>query len=630
MEINEFRQLLLDSLKDEEVRTQIMKTLSEGDVSEKIKEFEDKIAKLEQQLKDDAASAESKYSDLKIKFDETSVQEAQAKADLLVRTKRVEELEAKVKEMEESISAAAKSGDEKTASLNEELEKLRTQLKEKEDDAADKAAKLSEATASAEALKAQVASLNASAEDMKKQLDATGSEKLAEIGRLNEKINALTEELENEKANGKQKDDAAAAANEQIEKLKADIDELTKKAADAEAAAGEKEKTFNDKIAELEGKATIAAADAEKVKKELEEKTSAFDELKKEYDTYKADEAIKIADNEAKTKAALEELDVQRDAAQKAADRAAGAEQSAMDLAQKLATMQEELSEKNNSIGTLNSQVQSLLVLRDKINEYAETANAYAQEVENARQILTEKETEIAEMRTQIDPLSQQVNELTAQNEQLNQAVATRDEQISEIGNYAQTLKDHNDELTANVAERNKTISEKTEELERLNREMEAYNATFGDLTSVFEQYKNLTPQTREGLKDVFPENSTVRSFLSSGAQLGHIQALWDFTYQKILREDFTDVKTLSSIFEYLLDFHNSSYESPLYEVLDTKPGEPFNEEIHEKVMSREERKNAFFAKSKPEVEGPIKEVVFYGYKNLKNNRVQKPSLVRV
>ena len=86
----------------------------------------------------------------------------------------------------------------------------------------------------------------------------------------------------------------------------------------------------------------------------------------------------------------------------------------------------------------------------------------------------------------------------------------------------------------------------------------------------------------------------------------------------------------LNEIFAYFLDFHNSSYPSPLYALLDTKPGDAFDEDQHTKIMTREERKAAFFDKKKATVEGPIKEVVLYGYKNLKNGRVLKPSIVRV
>ena len=167
--------------------------------------------------------------------------------------------------------------------------------------------------------------------------------------------------------------------------------------------------------------------------------------------------------------------------------------------------------------------------------------------------------------------------------------------------------------------------------MEQLNSDIEAYNTTFGDLTNVFEKFKNLAPGTKARLREVFPDNINVRSFLSSGAQWGHIQALWDIAQDKVLNEDFSDLNTLNYIFKYFLDFHNSSHPTPLYALLDTKPGDAFDEEQHSKVMSREERKNAFFAKTKaPAAEGPIKEVVLCGYKNLKNGRVIQPSLVKV
>ncbi|MBP1547653.1 MAG: hypothetical protein J6A37_13800, partial [Oscillospiraceae bacterium] len=80
----------------------------------------------------------------------------------------------------------------------------------------------------------------------------------------------------------------------------------------------------------------------------------------------------------------------------------------------------------------------------------------------------------------------------------------------------------------------------------------------------------------------------------------------------------------------YFLDFHNSSYPTPLYELLDTKPGDAFDEEQHTKIMTREERKAAFFdTKKKAVAEGPVKEVVLLGFKNLKNGRILKPTLVR-
>lgn len=278
----------------------------------------------------------------------------------------------------------------------------------------------------------------------------------------------------------------------------------------------------------------------------------------------------------------------------------------------------------------MNTQLQGMLILRQKINEYAETANAYAEEVENARNILAERDNTISSLNEQITALSSQNSELAAKTEQYSEAINTKNTQIDEIGKYAESLKNHAEDLSNRILECNAEITQKTNEVNELKKDIDAYNLTFGDLTQVFEKYQNLTPATKEGLKDVFNEDLNVRSFLSSGAQWGHIQALWEYTQQKINAEDFSDVGTLNEIFAYFLDFHNSSYPSPLYALLDTKPGDAFDEDQHSKIMTREERKAAFFDKKKATVEGPIKEVVLYGYKNLKNGRVLKPSIVRV
>ena len=237
----------------------------------------------------------------------------------------------------------------------------------------------------------------------------------------------------------------------------------------------------------------------------------------------------------------------------------------------------------------------------------------------------------INSLRTQVDPLSRQVSELTAQVQEYSSDIATKDSQIAEISSYTEALKGQMEELKEQSAGLTAELSNKSALVDKLNSDMEAYNLTFGDLTDVFKKYQGLTPGTKAGLTEVFNEDLNVRSFLSSGAQWGHIQALWEFTQQKINNEDFSDVRTLNEIFRYFLDFHNSSYPSPIYALLDTKPGDAFDEEQHTKVMSREERKNAFFAKKPAGNEGgSVKEVVLCGYKNLRNGRVLKQSMVKV
>ena len=138
----------------------------------------------------------------------------------------------------------------------------------------------------------------------------------------------------------------------------------------------------------------------------------------------------------------------------------------------------------------------------------------------------------------------------------------------------------------------------------------------------------------KEGLDEnqVFPEGLTVRSFLSCGAQWGHIQALWEYAQTRINAEDFTDINVLNELFKYFLDFYNSSHKTPQYDIVDANKGAAYDEEIHARIMTREERKAAFFGE-KPKtgpVSGPVQEVVMVGYKNLKNGRIIQRAIVRV
>ena len=98
------------------------------------------------------------------------------------------------------------------------------------------------------------------------------------------------------------------------------------------------------------------------------------------------------------------------------------------------------------------------------------------------------------------------------------------------------------------------------------------------------------------------------------------------------MQEDFTDTAALNDLFVYFLNFYNSSHKQKQYELIEAPAGEAFDEELHDKVMTREERKALFFNEKKKDNSpvGPIKECVLFGYKNLKNGRVIQKAVVRV
>ena len=108
----------------------------------------------------------------------------------------------------------------------------------------------------------------------------------------------------------------------------------------------------------------------------------------------------------------------------------------------------------------MNTQLQGMLILRQKINEYAETANAYAEEVENARNILAERDNTISSLNEQITALSSQNSELAAKTEQYSEAINTKNTQIDEIGKYAESLKNHAEDLSNRILECNAEITQ--------------------------------------------------------------------------------------------------------------------------------------------------------------------------
>ena len=632
MDVVEFRSLLIESLKDNDIKSELLKLLSDDNVSEQLKAYENKIKELEAKLEESAKSAEEKYKNLLSDYNDLSGTSAAVKLESEGKDKKIAELNDAIEKLKSGESDAEKISADRIARLTSEVDELKSAVSAKD-------AKVSELTASESALKAQIQSLTAAGDDMKKQLESTGSEKNSEIARLTEKVTTLTAELETEKSKNAQSANAAADSTVQIEALKKEKSELEKKLSEASsqadsmaAASTAKAAEMQKTIADMDVKIVGYVSEIDKLKAEAEQKEKLIADLKDSAESRSAGIASEKAALEtelAEIKGRYEKLSAEVDTYKTAADSAAS---KTVELEQKLAAAQEDLERKDGTISQINTQLQGMLILRQKINEYAETANAYAEEVENARSILAERDSTINSLNARIEEISGKEGELNAKIEQYADAINTKNAQIEEIGKYAESLKSHAEELTAQVGERNAEISAKSNEIAQLQKDIQAYNLTFGDLTKVFEKYQNLTPATKKGLSDVFNEDLTVRSFLSSGAQWGHIQALWEFAQQKINNEDFSDIDTLNQIFVYFLDFHNSSYPTPLYELLDTKPGDAFDEEQHTKIMTREERKAAFFDNKKKgsTSEGPVKEVVLHGFKNLRNGRILKPSIVRV
>ena len=69
MDFAEFKKMLLECLRDEDAKTEVLKSLSEDSVSDKLKEYEEKIQSLKEEMEKSSAEAEEKYSKLQSQFD---------------------------------------------------------------------------------------------------------------------------------------------------------------------------------------------------------------------------------------------------------------------------------------------------------------------------------------------------------------------------------------------------------------------------------------------------------------------------------------------------------------------------------------------------------------------------------
>ncbi len=148
-------------------------------------------------------------------------------------------------------------------------------------------------------------------------------------------------------------------------------------------------------------------------------------------------------------------------------------------------------------------------------------------------------------------------------------------------------------------------LQERTAELERMIQPFQA----------AFEQYKALSPKTRELLRGIFPRED-IWDFVFCGTREDNLASLWNFCADAI-KNGGDDFKELSELFDFFLQWNHRQYGKPKYKRLDLAEGEEFNENTAQR--DRE---------SVPQ--GKINSVLFQGYAFAANNKVVCKSIVHV
>lgn len=132
MDFAEFQKMLLDSLRDDNIKSQFLKLLSDDGVAAEIERYENLVKELEEKLAKSSKEAEEKYSSLLSEFNDLSGTSAAVKLESENKDKRIAELTENIAKLTSSESDSAKIASDRIARLTNEVDSLRNEAGEKD------------------------------------------------------------------------------------------------------------------------------------------------------------------------------------------------------------------------------------------------------------------------------------------------------------------------------------------------------------------------------------------------------------------------------------------------------------------------------------------------------------------
>lgn len=138
----------------------------------------------------------------------------------------------------------------------------------------------------------------------------------------------------------------------------------------------------------------------------------------------------------------------------------------------------------------------------------------------------------------------------------------------------------------------------------------------FKDELRIYELYKSIDEDELKVLKGIFKGN-TLKEFLYCGIQYRNIEALWDYTANKIMKKDYSNLNKLNAIIIFFINSYNLLFEEKVFIIDKVDIGEKFD---CEKFNRSEDSKPVGF----------INEILLYGYKNIRQDEIIRKSIVRV
>ena len=243
----------------------------------------------------------------------------------------------------------------------------------------------------------------------------------------------------------------------------------------------------------------------------------------------------------------------------------------------------------------------------------------YAAENEKLRERLAEKEKTVANMSETIEVLRQEaadserlLSEAEQKNDRLRMELAAKESQCQELAGRNQEL----EHSVNNFREAANSLRQEATRLKRENEEQaQMLSQRFAEGWELFCAYQNVSAQSKRLLGGVFVKADDFTSFICGGAQDSSLGRIWDVIKSCLVQGSTKDADILWDIFEYAVELVNSAKTERIYEIMDAKPGAPFDLEVH--ALAPGSR-----------AQGNVQEVYLLGYRNVYAGRVERKSIV--
>jgi predicted nucleic acid-binding Zn-ribbon protein len=236
--------------------------------------------------------------------------------------------------------------------------------------------------------------------------------------------------------------------------------------------------------------------------------------------------------------------------------------------------LEKQLDSKESDMKKLNNEIE---ILNNKISNLENNNKRLSDENIKLESSLIEKENEIKELKTDKDT-----------------EINTLNEKISNLNINVKSLKTEKDNLNSKLLEYENNCK----------REMEIY-----------QKFLSLSDEIKTSLKRTFKGNG-LSDFISCGVQ--NIDNFWEYVKSETIKHEIEndDTKKLVEIFYFLFEKYRVSQNN--YEIIDTNEGDIFDTKLHIKHNSS------------PENSGEITKVYLKGYKNIRKDKIEKQSIVKV